>query len=104
MINQPTGPFGLFRTGPHRSVRQVLREYREIIATEWAIRRQDARRECTCSPRHGIVHLAVDRNGERYTEHTCARRGDPWFGAFILTSSMIESLRKDGLLPLREIR
>jgi hypothetical protein len=30
--HRPTGPFGLFQTGPHRTIRQVLGDYRAIIA------------------------------------------------------------------------
>jgi hypothetical protein len=53
--------------------------------------------------KRGHVCLAVDRNGQKYTEHTFATDGDPWLGALIITPGHVPSLRKRGLLPLTEI-
>ena len=51
----------------------------------------------------GPIHLAVDRNGERYTTHCLATNSDPWYGATILTPSVVNQLREEGLLPLTEV-
>ena len=47
---------------------------------------------------------AVDRDGNRYTTHTFANRGDWWWGAAILTPVVVDRLRRDGVLPLTEVR
>lgn len=49
------------------------------------------------------IHLAVDRNGQRYTTHAFAQDSDPWRGALILSPRMVDQLRADGLLPLTEV-
>jgi hypothetical protein len=47
------------------------------------------------------IDLAVDANGERYTERTFGMDGAPWRGATILTPGVVADLRERGLLPLR---
>lgn len=47
---------------------------------------------------------AVDRNGNRYTDASAASRSDWWYGATILTDGVLNRLRRDGLLPLMEVR
>ena len=49
------------------------------------------------------IDIATDANGERYTTHTFAQHGDPWYGATILTDSVIARLRANDLLPLTEV-
>ena len=64
----------------------------------WRIRRRNRRRT------QEFPHVyAVDRNGQRYTTQVAASQGDWWWGATILTRSAIETLRRDGLLPLTEV-
>lgn len=54
-------------------------------------------------PTQPYIHLAVDRNGVKYTEHAFGFEGDPWRGAKILTPSVIQRLEAEGLLPLTRI-
>lgn len=49
------------------------------------------------------VCVALDANGERYTDHCFAGFGAPWRGATILLPGAVADLRKRGLLPLTEV-
>jgi hypothetical protein len=69
---------------------------------------RNIRRPVELNPVRGeanVEHLnAIDRNGQRYTTHHFARNGDWWRSATILSPSVVERLRRDGLLPLIEVK
>lgn len=46
---------------------------------------------------------AVDYTGKRYTTHLFANSGDWWYGATILTPSVVALLRQNDMLPLKEV-
>jgi hypothetical protein len=55
---------------------------------------------------HGYSHagdLYLDASGNRYTTSVAAVQGDPWWGATILTRSIVARLREEGRLPLTEV-
>lgn len=64
----------------------------------WPFRKEEKKQE-----ERGHIDLAVDRHGNRYTSHAFAVREDPWYGARILTRGCVERLRREGLLPLKEV-
>lgn len=46
---------------------------------------------------------AIDHTGKRYTTHLFAQQGDWWYGATILTRGEINHLKREGMLPLKEM-
>lgn len=50
-----------------------------------------------------MIELAIDKNGQLYTEHTFGKLGDPWYGATILLPTTVARLEREGLLPLEEV-